>query len=205
MSLYARSDLMSISVPVTSGGCGSVHTRPVSRGVPARTWKLDCDKGCESYLRGDAKMKIIKVIPGDKEQGIPGRMEHHINKVRTEKGAQELQYLAALGQLKQMGIAVPDNAMWLLERTFDPRIVKGSVVCPDGHENAAGTKFCGECGVTMNTKGAIAPVEELPGTTPLEDIIPLRSLHIATLRKRCREKGLDDKGTKDQLIFRLET
>jgi hypothetical protein len=172
-------------------------------------------------------MKIIKVIPGDKEQGIPGRMEHvpdsdpfwsttpegipptpdeqHINKVRTEKGAQELQYLSALGQLKQMGISIPDNAMWLLEHTFDPRIVKGSVVCPDGHENAAGTKYCGECGVAMNTKGAIAPVEELPGTAPLEDIIPLRSLHIATLRKRCREKGLDDKGTKDQLIFRLET
>ena len=30
------------SIPATSGGCGGLHTRPVNRGTPVKTWELAC-------------------------------------------------------------------------------------------------------------------------------------------------------------------
>lgn len=211
MSLYARSDLMSVSVPASSGGCGATHTRPVTRGAIARTWKLDCP-ACEAYLRGDDKPKVIKVTPADKDKGIPSRMKHvadadphwstspesvpktpdeeTVHAVRTELGSQQLKMLEAFAAAKEAGIDIPADAMWVLEQNFDPRILQGKLMCINGHENAAGTKFCGECGTAMTVKGAV-------------ENAPLDKLHIATLKKMCREQGLPDKGTKAELIERL--
>src|SRR6185437_16681414 len=67
MTLYARSDLASISIPATSGGCNSTHSRPVVKGAPAKVWKLECPP-CESVLRGDAKPKKL-VYETDKRTG----------------------------------------------------------------------------------------------------------------------------------------
>lgn len=226
MTLYARSDLMSVAVPVTSGGCGNSHSRPVKGGAPAKTWGLTCPQ-CEAYLRGDLKDRIIRVIPGDKELQIPSRMEHiadadphwsttpegipltpdeqNINKIRAKKGDEELSRLQALIAAKAAGIDVPPNAMWLLEQTFDPRVIKGMVVCADGHENTSGARFCSTCGITMNGKAAIAPPGEniqiqSPFSVDAEPEIPLTSLHVATLKKMARERGLPDKGKKEDLI-----
>lgn len=228
MSLYARSDLMSISIPQTSGGCGATHSRPVTRGAPAKVWKLDCPLSCELYLRGHGKPKIIKVIAGDKEQGIPSRMEHvadsdphwsttpegvpatpdelHINRVRAERGSQQLQQLQALAALQSAGMKIPDEAHWLLSQNFDARIIKGTTICANGHDNAAGVKYCGECGMPMATRGALdAPAPPEGEEDSLPPIIPLATLHIATLKKMARVRDLSDKGTKVQLIERLTT
>jgi hypothetical protein len=156
---------MSVSIPVMSGGCGATHMRSVTRGAPAKVWKLDCPD-CEGYLRGDGKRKVIKVIPGDKEQGIPSRMEHvvdshpqwsntpegipptpdeqHVNKIRAERGSQQLQQLSALAALQAAGLKIPDEAMWLLEQNFDHRIVKGKVSCSNGHDTTSGSKRRGQ-------------------------------------------------------------
>lgn len=222
MSLYARSDLMSVSIPSTSGGCGETHSRPVTRGVAAKVWKLDCNP-CEGYLRGDGKRKVIKVIPGDKEQGIPSRMEHvidadpqwsntpegvpptpdeqHVNKIRAERGHQQLQQLQALAALQSAGLKIPDEAMWLLEQNFDSRIVKGKLICSNGHDNTAGSKFCQECGIDMAARGAIEPPEE-----EIEEIVlDIWKLDFRTLQKMCKEKGISAKGTTDELRQRLST
>ena len=87
--------------------------------------------------------------------------------------------------------------MWLLEREIPEGVLKGTVVCAEGHDNAAGTKFCGECGMSMNAKAAIGAAEE-PVTVDLDRI------HPQTLKKMCRAKGLPDKGSKDDLIGRLQ-
>jgi hypothetical protein len=228
MTLYARSDMVSIVIPATSGGCGSVHSRPVKSGAPVRTWGLECPP-CEAYLRGDRKAKIIRVIPGDKEQGIPSRMEHvadadpqwsttpegipptpdeqHVNKIRAERGAEQLQQLQALAMLQGAGFKLPDEAQWLLDKNFDARIVRGTVVCPDGHDNTSGAQFCATCGIRMATKAFLAPAEPVTadsdsGESP-PDAESLRIFHVATLKKMCREKGLPDKGNKEILIKRL--
>ena len=52
MTLYARADVISVCVPVASGGCGTTHIRPVRNGAPAQQFKLDCP-GCENFLRAD--------------------------------------------------------------------------------------------------------------------------------------------------------
>ena len=211
MPLYARSDLMSISIPATSGGCGDSHSRPVKSGAPARVWELKCPP-CEAYLRGDRKNKIIHTIPGDKDRGIPSRLEHvadadphwsstpegvpltpdeqHVHKLRAEQGKQQLDMLTAYAALKQGNIDIPEQAQWLINRTLEEiarPIVKGSVVCVNGHDSPAGMKFCGECGAGMETRAALEDVYREPA-------IPLESLHVATLKKMCREKGLPADG-----------
>lgn len=55
MTLYARGDVMCIGVPVTSGGCGDTHSRPVRDGAPVKLWALDCP-GCERFLNGDRQV-----------------------------------------------------------------------------------------------------------------------------------------------------
>ena len=231
MSLYARSDLMSVSIPTSSGGCGETHIRPVTRGVAAKVWKLDCTKGCEAYLRGDGKRKIIKNIPGDKEQGIPGRMEHvadshpewsttpegipptpdeqHVNRVRTERGAMQLQQLQALAALEGAGLKIPAEAMWLLEQNFDKRVIRGRLICPEGHENAGGSKFCSECAKPMSSAAARAEIgtAEDGGEEQGEaDEAPLDiwKLDFKSLQKMCKEHALSAKGTADILRKRLQ-
>jgi hypothetical protein len=62
MVLYARSDVMHVAIPVTDGGCGSSHSRPVRNGAPARTWGLNCPQ-CEAYLRHDLAHDIHENTP----------------------------------------------------------------------------------------------------------------------------------------------
>src|ERR1700684_334669 len=73
MTLYARSDLMSVSIPVTSGGCGPPHSRPVRKGAPAKDFRLDCP-GCENFLKGGGRT-VLHVTQGSKELGIPTHQE----------------------------------------------------------------------------------------------------------------------------------
>lgn len=220
MSLYARSDLMSVSIPPTSGGCGHTHSRPVDKGVAARNWRLDCQP-CENYLRGANKPKLLKTTPGDPKLGLPAKQERVAdcdphwgstpesvpltpdeqasNAVREQRGRQQIELIQALAALRASGINVPAEAAWLLDRELPASLIKGSIVCANGHDNVAGAKFCSECAISMNSQGEIeAPEDEDPIAA-----IPLGSLHIATLRKRCRERGVDDKGSKEVLIGRL--
>jgi hypothetical protein len=88
--------------------------------------------------------------------------------------------------------------MWLLERELPAELLRGTVVCANGHDNQAGLKFCGECGISMAAKAAIGSGDGEAAELPLD------RLHVATLRKRCRDAGLPDKGSKDVLIGRLQ-
>lgn len=215
MTLYARSDLMSVSIPSTSGGCGDSHSRPVVKGSPARDWRLDCPH-CEAYLKGSRKPQILKTTPGDPKLGIPSKQERvadcdphwsstpesvpltpdeqSVNATRTERAGHQIQMIQALAALRAAGTEIPFETAWLMDRELPSAFIKGSVVCVNGHDNVAGTKFCGECAVSMSEQKEIE--------APLKDI-PLDALHVATLKKMCREQGLSDKGTKQQLIGRL--
>jgi hypothetical protein len=198
-------------------GCGASHSREVTRGVPAKTFSITCAP-CEAHLRGDRKQKKL-VYETDKRTGQTIRQarvadsdpmwsstpdtipqtpdEERVNAVRSERGAQQIQMIQALAALRATGIQVPDEAMWLLERELPSGVLKGTMLCAAGHDNAAGVKFCGECGVGMNVKAAIAPLEE-------PAVVDLGRLHPQTLRKRCRDAGLPDKGSRDVLIRRLQ-
>ncbi len=218
--LYARSDVASVTVPVQSGGCGATHTRAVTRGAPAKVFAIDCPDHCEPYLRGDRRQKKL-VYQIDKATGQTVRQERvadadpmfsstpdttpltpdeeRTNTTRTERGRMQIEMLQALAAIRSTGINVPAEALYLLERELPEGVLRGTVVCANGHDAAAGSKHCPECGVSMAARGAIAPPEP-----PDEPEIDLERLHPQTLRKMCRERELPDKGSKDVLIGRLQ-
>ena len=111
----------------------------------------------------------------------------------------QIEMIQALAAMRSTGIQVPPEAMWLLEREIPEGVLKGTVVCANGHDNPAGAKFCMECRVSMATRGAIAsPEPEEPAA------VDLGRLHPQTLKKMCREAGKSDKGSKDELVGRLQ-
>ena len=219
MSLYARSDVASITVPVASGGCGRSHSRPVINGAPAKIFKLDCPDHCEPYLRGDRRQKKL-VYQIDSKTGQTVRQERvadadpmfsstpdttpltpdeeRTNTTRQERGRMQIEMIQALAAMRATGIQVPPEAMWLLEREIPEGVLRGTVLCANQHDNPAGLKFCGECGVSMAARGAIAPPEDEPAA------VDLGRLHPQTLRKMCRDAKLPDRGSKDDLIGRLQ-
>ena len=215
MTLYARSDLRFVTIPPESGGCGDSHSRPVRNGAPDKIWKLDC-LPCESYLKGDRKPRILKTTPANKEAGIAAKQERladcdpmwsstpesiplspdeaRTKHVKIEKGEQQLRALESLIALKAGGIDImsrPEVLYYLQNSGLTDGMIQGQLLCPLGHENAAGIKFCGECGIGMTAQKEI------------EADIPLDMLHIATLKKKCRDAGISDKGKKEDLIERL--
>jgi SAP domain len=217
VSLYARSDMMSVSIPETSGGCGKTHSRPVAKGVARKVWELTCPS-CESYLRGDHKPKVIKVVGGDKNKGIPSRMDHvpdsdphwsstpeaipqtpdedHIYVRRQETATQQLHILEAAAAAKAAGFPIPEEAVWLIQERLGSHILQGKIECMNGHANDAGNKFCGECSVDMKKRAAIdAPVKE--------SFNEFEKLSIKQLRELCKAEGLPASGTKKQLVERL--
>ena len=212
--LYARSDVMHLSLGVH--GCGASHSREVTRGVPAKEFQLDCPP-CERHLKGDRRPTKL-VYETDPKTGQPTHQkrvadsdplwsgsrdvlpltpdEERINAVREARGSQQIQMIQALAALRATGIDLPAEAMWLLERELPAGVLKGTVVCVNAHDNQAGVKFCGECGVSMAARGAI-------GSGADEPAVDLARLHVQSLRKMARERGLPDKGSKDQLVQRL--
>lgn len=224
MTLYARSDVMGVNISAENGGCGRPggHTRPVIKGAPAKTFKLDCPP-CESYLKGDRKPRILKYHI-DSKTGQSVRQERiadsdpmwsstpdttpltpdedRTNTTRQERGRMQIEMIQALAAMRATGIQVPAEAMWLLEREIPEGVLRGTVVCASGHDNAAGTKFCSECGISMAARGAIGRAGD---DTGLDDVaVDLSLLHVASLKKMCRERELPDKGSKDVLIGRLQ-
>jgi len=211
--LYARSDVMALSLG--EHGCGATHARPVTHGAPAKVFQLDCPP-CEGHLRGDRKAKKL-VYQTDKKTGKVTHQERvpdgdpmwsstpdsvpltpdetRTNEVRSERGRIQIEMLQALAALRATGVEVPPEAMWLLERELPAGILRGTMLCANGHDNVAGLKFCGECGIGMNVKAAIGGGDE--------PALDLARLHVQSLRKLCRDRGVPDKGSKDDLIARL--
>ena len=224
MVLYARSDVMSVSVPVESGGCGRPggHSRPVINGAPAKTFKLDCPDHCEPYLRGDRKQKKL-VYQIDAKTGQTVRQERVADAdpmwsstrttvpqtpdeektyhLQIERGEQQLRALESIATLSKAGVdfrSRPDVLFYLREQELPENLLQGMKVCVNGHDVPSGDAFCGQCGSSMNAKAAIAPPEDEPVA------VDLGRLHPQTLKKMCREAGLPSSGSKHDLIGRLQ-
>jgi len=216
--MYGRSDISSIAIPPPDG-CGAQHTKEVTRGVPAKHIKVDCGP-CEAFLSGARKPRILKYHI-DAKTGQAAQQERVADAdpmwsstldtvplspdqektyhLRIERGEQQLRALESIAALSKAGIdfgSREDVLFYLREQELPENLLQGELECANGHEVPAGNKHCGECGVSMATRGAIAP--------PEEPEIDLGRLHPQTLRKMCRERELPDKGSKDVLIGRLQ-
>jgi hypothetical protein len=187
MTLYARSDVMSVSIPVQSGGCGKTHSRPVQKGAPSREFKLDCP-GCENFLKGGGRT-YLKRKPGDKDADIPASQERvadidpcwgatpesvpetpdeatYVAK-RNKVGADQLAMLNALANAKAAGFDIPTEALDMLNRKLP--------------------------GVLAGNDRSIA----------VESSYGLDDLSTDKLKSMCKQQGLPSTGTRTQLIERL--
>lgn len=220
MTAYARRDVTHTARP---GGCGQSHSRPVVNGAPVKIWGLDCPP-CEADIFGDHKPRILVHIT-DKKTGAVLRQERvsdqdplwsrtadtiplspdeeRTHAFRLERGEQQLRALESVAALDGRGISFrdrPDVLFYLREQELPEDIIQGVVVCANGHGNAAGLKFCGECGTSMAARAAISGGED---DAPADPAVDLARLHPQTLAKMCRAAGKPDKGSKDELIARL--
>jgi hypothetical protein len=196
MTLYSRSDLVAVTVPAEGfRGCGTTHSRPVVNGKPADIWTLDCPQ-CEDHLRHqDHWSTTLSEIPETYDE----------SKAREDfdkRGAKDRDNVLALALARLAGVELPETMRRPMTGNMQPAAL---VECPAGHGNLPGQKFCGECGVPVHpaVKDKATVAEDADGADGDELPGDLATLHWMTLQKLCRERGLDDTGTKADLLKRL--
>ena len=218
MTFYPARDWITISA---MPGCEQGHSRPRDPGTGRHVhpWPVDCDAH-EAFYKGAGKPKVLTYVKDKKTGAVirqdrvpdlhpgigftPGaipltRDEEETQALRLEQGENQLRALESIATLAKAGIDFrtrPDVLLYLRENNLPEDVLQGSVMCLNDHPNPAGVKFCGECGASMAARGAIGGEQASPA-------LDLAGLHPQKLKKLCRERGLDDRGSKGELIARL--
>lgn len=227
MGLYARSDVSAVTVGQAHGGCGRTHHRPANDGRPNPVWKLECGP-CETHLRSDALWSVTL-------SEVPETPDETKSREDFEKrGALDRDQVMALAMAKLAGVELPETLRRPVSG-LQPHIpiVAGQVVCDAGHPNEAGSKFCAECGSALREPlkpvcpnghdvaakakfcgecgSSMTPALEAASPVPAAPAPvngrakPLKDWRAEDLKARARELGLDDSGTRRELLGRLRT
>lgn len=215
MTVYARSDLDTVALSRDGhGGCGQVHSRPVTNGAPEKLWALTCPQ-CENHLRSDANWSLtVSGIPETPDE-IAEREE------REKRGQQEataatgtaLQEIAKQGGMNQQMMMAMFNAM-----NAKGLFTVADAMCQNGHAVAAAAKFCPECGAPQHgappvepVRAAIADVTDTRMDTPqnvaVKQALPdFESMGIRELQTYAAEHGIKTTRAKaDQIKLILDT
>ena len=219
MTILARSDHAggSITVSRDMGGCGELHKYAIgSSGFPELTCAL-----CEDFLRHDPCHSMLA-------SEVPETHDEEVTRGDWEKrGAADQQYIQAIVMAKAFGLEVPDsfNRMSAGGRRTLPGSVcgnghqaaAGAKFCPEcaapmtpevvrcgaGHANAPDAKFCSECAAPMGALVAGSVVPDAAQITAPKRRPALKDMRLADLQDRCRQTGLDVTGNRAVLIARL--
>jgi hypothetical protein len=156
MTVYAMSSTTQVTVsPAGHGGCGAPHVRPSDEnGRPVPVWGIDC-AACEQYLRSDPlwSVTIEDIVPTFDEKKAADKW--------AVQGArdQQLMLTAAVSQLAGFGPAQMPESLQRMLSNLRPHIpVAGAMVCPSGHSQPSGQKFCGQCGQAMASAVPVASI-----------------------------------------------
>lgn len=229
MSLYARADLASVTVSAAHGGCGQgPHTRPAPGGNPVAVWKLDCVQ-CEKHLRTDplwsATVSEIPETPDEKltredweKRGIKDR-DNVLALALGKLAGVELPETLRMPELTAQAQAIAGKLVCETGHDCDPgskfcpecgAAVRRTIpvaACPQGHQVAAGSRFCPECGSPVLHPAAIgAPAPAGHDAPEPQNGVrkkPLKDWRAEDLKALARDRGLDDSGTRTELLGRL--
>ena len=230
---FARSDVMGVNIGVESGGCGTQggHSRPVINGAPVRLWKLDCGP-CSTALKDDPLWSTTEADIPETPDETKGR-EDFAKRGATDRDNVLAVALAKLAgvELPQTIRQAIHGASPEIHATIAGKLIcaeghdaepgsrfcqecgspvrqpAASVKCPQGHENAVTAKFCSDCGSPVQPVAAIGPppvpAAKPAARRPAPKTKPLRDWKAEDLKALARSKGLDDSGTRLELIDRL--
>jgi hypothetical protein len=158
---YCRSDINEISISPAHGGCGRPHAKGGSR-----IFQLECEQ-CEAAVLGHNRPRVWKWREGrGYQQGqldnwdgwaaalqdVPLTPDEEIERDRVHQtGRTELERLQAMAMANQLGIPVPEALASSLGgvRALEEMRADPQVICPLGHSNRVGAKFCDLCGTSM--------------------------------------------------------
>lgn len=160
MTVYARSDVASVSISQKHGGCGETHSRPVFDGAPVKEWALSCGP-CENHLRHDTHLWSTF------STNIPETPDEISRREEQEKRGMRDQASATAQALDNMG-AMPEafrqlaQALLNQQNAVAPAAEGWRTLCVNGHITH-GSKFCPECGTSMMS------IETLNDTEPEND------------------------------------
>lgn len=227
MTLYSRSDVQQENISPAHGGCGTPHMRPRGGdGAAVKLWSLSCPQ-CEDFLRTKSDWSAtISEIPETPD-------EEKTRKDYELRGAHDRDYIQAMALAKIAGVEIPEALQRVVtgDPAHVPAIT-GTMICPAGHDTDPGSKFCGECGSPMRRPPAlacpeghpvragvkfcsecgssvVAAIEAAPAPAQAPAPVngarkkPLKDMRAADLKVLAREKGLDDTGTRADLLARL--
>jgi len=211
LTIYARADLAHTLIPESFGGCGERHFRPVENGAPAKLWALTCENGCENYLRHDPLWSVTTTeVPETYDETKAREQSEKSGKMDRERQLAEA--LIQLGPLGQLPSALGQMLAQLMGTT-PPAALAGQMECPSGHPNAAGLKFCGECGQPMSAPvpaAALPAAQEAPqqSAPPAKPAAPqrprrLRDARLDELQALAVAHRIDAVGTRADLINKL--
>ncbi len=164
MTVYARSDVMGVSISAEHGGCGQSHSRPVRDGAPDKVWALTCNDGCEDVLRNDPHWAghpdDVPETPDEKMRRESATAAGRIDQQNATANA--LQELAKLGDLPKALQQL--TAVMTGGKLADGTEGSTTQECPNGHTVPLGPKFCPECGSSMlvpeEDSGSPAPAKK---------------------------------------------
>lgn len=220
--MYARSDVAHVVVPPEGGGCGRGHSRPVIQGAPARIWRLDCQHCSNSpTIRADplwaATISEIPETPDEKR----AREDLEL------RGSRDRDQIMALALARLAGMPeAADSLQTLLSGTANagtPHDLGATKDCPNGHTVSSIQNFCGECGHNFTSLGKAQTGEVQtgsggtggtltadqvvhlgePATAAKSEPAYLDTMKVAELREECKQRGLDEHGTKAELRARI--
>ena len=196
-----------INVSPDDGGCGSAHQFEIG---PSGYAELTCAQ-CEDWARRrDDRFVAVPVevpLSHDEQKAL-----NHAEKTgKTDRERQMQEALIRLSNLDQLPQALAQVFGPLLG--LAPAAIAGKLECPSGHANDPGQKFCGECGQPMHgvPAGRSLPAPQQAakpskGKAAAKSQAPLPRIRDARLDEQqdlCRAHGLDDTGTRAELINRL--
>lgn len=195
MTLYARSDVMSVALSKDHGGCGATHTRPVTHGAPAKVWALDCAP-CEDHLRSDPHWAVdaleIPETPDEiRARETQEKRGEHAQKQNLENAVASLAATAD-GFQKLMAVMFASNPQ--MAENMNKMLAMMS----------APTDSVAMRGAAEMT--SVNEARKMQGLPPLgESSDDLAELKIGELRALAKARGVDSTGTRDDLLKRLRS
>ena len=152
MPVFARSDVMCVTVSRAHGGCGEIHRRPFIGDTAAKSWQLDCPQ-CQGHLTNDplwsGNLGSVPATP-DEDRAV------ETSNVLFTRNRDDIMTMA-LARLA--GLPAGDLLHAIPGQSGGHSLVR----CPDGHDNFPGVKFCGECGtrIAVSSDG-ISVITDVP-------------------------------------------